>query len=237
MRGVMEEKQGRVVEIIVSSVKPFELMFGKIIGIGLVGLTQFLIWFVIVTIVMLTVQPMLVSEMAAVQPDMGAQMLPEEVVAQMSEMNCVYAAIYDYINWPLLLIMFVVYFVGGYLLYGSLFAIVGAAADSESDTQQLVIPIMIPLTFVYILSFSMIGDPESLTAIWGSHVPLSSPIIMLQRIGSGTVELWEVIISLIILGATFIGTTYLAGKVYRIGILMYGKKASWKEIFKWMKRS
>lgn len=234
MRGVMEEKQGRVVEVIVSSVRPFDLMLGKIIGIGLVGLTQFFIWFVVVTAVMLFVQPLLIGEMAAT-PEMGAGMIPEDVAAQMSEMNCVYAALYDYINWPMLIVMFVVYFIGGYLLYGSLFAIVGAAADSEADTQQLVIPIMIPLTFVYILSFSMIGDPESATALWGSHVPLSSPIIMLQRIGSGTVAFWEVLISLIILTGTFIFTTYLAGKVYRVGILMYGKKVTWKEIIKWMK--
>lgn len=235
MRGVMEEKQGRVVEVIVSSVRPFDLMFGKIIGIGLVGLTQFLIWFGVVFILMIVVQPMFIDQMAVSQMDLGTQMIPEDVAAQMAEMNCIYAALYDYINWPMLLIMFVIYFVGGYLLYGSLFAIVGAAADSEADTQQLVIPIMIPLTFVYILSFSMIGDPESSTAIWGSYVPLSSPIIMLQRIGSGTVLIWEVIISLVILAGTFIFTTYLAGKVYRVGILMYGKKATWKEIFKWMK--
>jgi ABC-2 type transport system permease protein len=234
MRGVMEEKQGRVVEIVVSSVRPFDLMFGKIIGIGLVGLTQFVIWFVVISAVMIFVQPLLIGEMAAA-PEMGVGMMPEDVAAQMSEMNCVYVALYDYINWPVLLIMFVIYFIGGYLLYGSLFAIVGAAADSESDTQQLVIPIMIPLTFVYILSFSMIGDPEASSAIWGSHVPLSSPIIMLQRIGSGTVVIWEVLLSLSLLVATFIFTTYLAGKVYRVGILMYGKKVTWKEIFKWMR--
>ena len=121
------------------------------------------------------------------------------------------------------------------MLYGSLFAIVGAAADTESDTQQLIIPIILPLIFVYSISFSLIGKADSAAAIWGSQIPFSSPIIMLQRVGANSASIWEVIISLVLLALTFIFTTYLAGKVYRIGILMYGKKASWKEIIKWLR--
>lgn len=235
MRGVLEEKTGRVVEIVVSSVKPFELMMGKIIAVGLVGLTQFLIWFVLIFVILIAIQPFFAGgiDPAALQASPG--MISPEELSQMSSENCVRDAIFYYINWPALLILFVLYFIGGYLLYGSLFAIVGAAADSETDTQQLIIPVMMPLMFVYIFSFSILGNPDGAGAIWGSHIPFSSPIIMLQRVAAGTVSLWEVIISLVILAATFILTTYLAAKVYRVGILMYGKKASWKEIFKWLK--
>jgi ABC-2 type transport system permease protein len=149
--------------------------------------------------------------------------------------NCVQEAIYNFINWPVLMVLFVIYFIGGYLLYGSLFAIVGAASDSEADTQQLMIPVLIPLMFVYFLSFSIIGNADGAAAIWGSQIPFSSPIIMLQRVATGTVGIWEVVISLILLTGTFILTTYLAGKVYRVGILLYGKKASWREIIKWIR--
>lgn len=237
MRGVLEEKTGRVVEIIVSSVKPFELMMGKIIAIGLVGITQFVIWFILIFGIMLFIQPFFAGgiDPAALQAATGPGMVSPEELSQMANENCVRDAIYHYINWPMLLILFVVYFIGGYLLYGSLFAIVGAAADSETDTQQLMIPVMIPLMFVYFISFSILGNPDGAAAIWGSQIPFSSPIIMLQRVAAGTVSFWEVVISLVLLTGTFILTTLLAAKVYRVGILMYGKKASWKEIFKWLR--
>ena len=237
MRSVLEEKTSRVVEIIVSSVKPFELMMGKIIAVGLVGLTQFAIWLVLVIGIMMAMQPFFAGD---IDPAMIADMtngLNTPAVENLSvgTDNCVQEAIYNFINWPILLILFVVYFIGGYLLYGSLFAIVGAASDSEADTQQLLIPVLLPLMFVYFLSFSIIGNADGAAAIWGSQIPFSSPIIMLQRVATGTVGIWEVVISLILLAGTFVLTTYLAGKVYRVGILLYGKKASWREIIKWIK--
>ncbi|MEX1002906.1 MAG: ABC transporter permease [Crocinitomicaceae bacterium] len=237
MRGVLEEKTSRVVEIIVSSVKPFQLMMGKIIAIGLVGLTQFLIWIILLTIIMIGVQSFFLADIdpAAIQA-MGEAQIPGELAGSMpGNDNAAAQLIFEQINWPLLLTLFLIYFIGGYLLYAGLFAIVGAAADSETDTQQLIIPVMIPLMFVYFVSFSILGNPDGPAAIWGSQIPFSSPIIMLQRVAAGTVSVWEVVISLILLAGTFVVTTYLAGKVYRTGILMYGKKASWKEIFKWLR--
>ena len=236
LRSILEEKTGRVVEIVVSSVKPFELMMGKIVAVGLVGLTQFLIWFVMVFVILIAIQPMFAGGIDPNAVQTGAMMDGGEVAVQ-STSNCVRDAIYYFINWPLLLTLFVLYFIGGYLLYGSLFAIVGAAADTEADTQQLIIPIIMPMIFIYTISFSLIGKADSGAAVWGSHIPFSSPIIMLQRVGANTASAWEVIISLVILALTFVFTTYLAGKVYRVGILMYGKKASWKEIIKWLRHS
>jgi ABC-2 type transport system permease protein len=234
LRSILEEKTGRVVEIVVSSVKPFELMMGKIIAVGLVGLTQFFIWFLMIFIILMAIQPMFAAAIDPEAMQAGAMLDGGQIQAEVTQ-NCVRDAIYYFINWPLLLTLFVVYFIGGYLLYGSFFAIVGAAADTESDTQQLIIPIIMPLMFVYFVSFSIMGNPNGAVAIWGSHIPFSSPIIMLQRVGANTATIWEVIISLLILTGTFIFTTYLAGKVYRTGILMYGKKASWREIIKWLR--
>ncbi|MBD3636845.1 MAG: ABC transporter permease [Crocinitomicaceae bacterium] len=237
MRGVLEEKTSRVVEIVVSSVKPFELMMGKIIAIGLVGLTQFLMWVVLLTIIMAGVQALFISDLdpETLQALGDMQMNPGES-GKISESESTAAILFfQEIKWGILIPLFFVYFIGGYLLYASIFAIVGAAADSETDTQQLIIPVMIPLMFVYIVSISILGSPDSSAAIIGSYVPFSSPIIMLQRVAAGTVAFWEVILSLLILIGTFVLTTYLAGKVYRTGILMYGKKASWKEIIKWLR--
>lgn len=235
MRGVLEEKTSRVVEIVVSSVRPFDLMMGKIAAVGLVGITQFFIWILMVFLILLGIQYFALPEIdpAAFQA-MGPVPQGMDGTAVGTD-NEVALLIFEQINWPIMLTLFVLYFIGGYLLYGSLFAIVGAASDSETDTQQLIIPVMIPLMFVYFVSFSIIGNAEGQAAVWGSQIPFSSPIIMLQRVAAGTVEPIEVIISLIVLTATFILTTYLAAKVYRVGILMYGKKASWKEIYKWLK--
>jgi ABC-2 type transport system permease protein len=144
---------------------------------------------------------------------------------------------FNFVNWPLLVTMFLIYFIGGYLLYGSLFAMIGSAVDSETDTQQLMLPVMMPLMFTYIVSIMIQGNPDGTTAVWLSQIPLSSPIIMLQRIAAGSVSIWELILSLVILTFSFIVTTYLAGKIYRVGILMYGKKTTWKELLKWMRQA
>jgi len=238
MRGVLEEKTSRVVEIVVSSVKPFQLMMGKIIAVGLVGLTQFLIWIILVFIILVSIQSFFMGDIdpAAVQA-IGEGQIGGGVPLAVGNDNQIVSLIFEQINWPVLISLFIIYFLCGYLLYGSLFAMVGAASDSEADTQQLMIPVMMPLMFVYFVSFSIMGNPDGPAAVWGSQIPFSSPIIMLQRVAAGSVSIWEIAISLVLLIGTFILTTFIAGKIYRVGILMYGKKASWKEMIKWIKRS
>lgn len=236
LRGVLEEKTSRVVEIIVSSVKPFQLMLGKVVAVGLVGLTQFVIWIVLIVVALTFLKDYLLAggmdseNVAAMQEMMMQNMGPRELSESEEWLQA-----FQIVNWPLLLTLFVIYFIGGYLLYGSIFAMVGSASDSEADTQQLIIPVIIPLMFIYFLSFTIIGHVDSGRAIWGSFIPFSSPIIMLQRIAAGSVAFWEWILSLLLLAGTFVLTTWMAGKIYRTGILMYGKKASWKEIIKWLK--
>jgi ABC-2 type transport system permease protein len=243
MRGVIEEKTSRVVEIIVSSVKPMELMMGKILAVGLVGLTQFLIWVVLITILMVGLQTFVfkdiltpenwqgINDQAVAMNQITTGMETAEVRNQWAEV------FFEFMNWPLLITMFLFYFIGGYLLYASLFAMIGSAVDSETDTQQLMFPVMLPLMFTYVVSVMIQGNSDGATAVWLSQVPFSSPIIMLQRIAAGTVSIWEVILSLFLLTVTFIITTYLAGKIYRVGILMYGKKSTWKELIKWMRQA
>lgn len=234
MRSVLEEKTSRVVEIIVSSVKPFELMLGKIVAIGLVGLTQFAIWIILLTVIMISIQGLFVAQLdtETVQNIASGSMDPK-MIELVNNDNAL--LIYQQINWGTLIVLFLIYFLLGYVLYASLFAIVGAASDSETDTQQLMIPVMLPLMFVYFISFNIVGNVDGLAALWGSYIPFSSPIIMLQRVAAGTVGIYEVIISIFLLIGTCLLTVYLAGKVYRTGILMYGKKASWKEIIKWLR--
>lgn len=243
MRGVIEEKTSRVVEIIVSSVKPFELMMGKIIAVGLVGLTQFLIWVVLIVILVIGLQTFVFKDILTPENwqginDQAAALNQINTGMETPEMQSLWAKVlFQFVNWPLLVTMFLIYFIGGYLLYGSLFAMIGSAVDSETDTQQLMLPVMLPLMFTYVVSVMIQGNSDGTTAVWLSQIPFSSPIIMLQRIAAGSVEPWELILSLIILTITFITTTYLAAKIYRVGILMYGKKSTWKELFKWMRQA
>jgi ABC-2 type transport system permease protein len=242
MRGVIEEKTSRVVEIIVSSVKPIELMMGKIIAIGLVGLTQFVIWVVLIMILVFALQSFVFPDIMAPENwegiDQGMTIGEISTGMETPQMQSEWARVlFDYVNWPLLVSMFLLYFIGGYLLYGSLFAMIGSAVDSETDTQQLMLPVMMPLMFTYVVSVMIQGNSDGATAMWLSQIPFSSPIIMLQRIAAGTVAGWEVFVSLFILTGTFILTTYLAGKIYRVGILMYGKKSTWRELFKWMRQA
>lgn len=243
MRGVIEEKTSRVVEIVISSVKPIQLMMGKIIGIGLVGLTQFAIWAVIIGIGLTLMRVFVFQDM--VDPSnlanalsgmegMGSDLLSgqQELVTRDSDLIW---TIYKGIPWATLLILFVVYFIGGYLLYGALFAMIGAAVDSETDSQQVQLPVMLPLMFSYFIGIMVIFNPGGPAATWFAQIPFSSPIIMLQLVAADTIHLWQVILSLTLLAGTIILITWGAAKVYRTGILMYGKKASWKEIFKWMR--
>ena len=222
MRSVIEEKTNRIVEIIISSVRPFELMFGKIISVALVGLSQFVMWIILGSVFLLIANGLLSTVV-----DITNLSANEGVV---SEMNASLMAL------PIktLLITFLIYFLGGYLLYGSLFAAIGSASDQETDSQQFIVPITIPLILSFILVQVIIENPHSGLAYWLSMIPFTSPIIMIARIPFG-VPIHELILSITLLILGFLFTTWLAGKIYRVGILMYGKKISYKELWKWIK--
>lgn len=231
MRGVIEEKTSRIVEVIISSVKPFQLMMGKITGIALVGLLQFLIWVVLVAIIYSV-------SMVALFPDGmdpqqlvagGGQLAAEEMTKKLAVIQAL-----DSINFGTITSLFLFYFMGGYLLYGSLFAAIGSAVDSETDTQQFMLPITVPLILSIALAMPILENPDSNLAFWMSMVPLTSPIAMMIRIPFG-VPVWEIALSMTLLAAGFIFTTWLAGRIYRIGILMYGKKVNYKELAKWIR--
>lgn len=248
MRGVIEEKTSRIIEVMVSSVKPFQLMMGKIVGIALVGLTQFLMWIILSSVFMLFIQGALLPDLfdpAAIasqsQDLMQSQnlMQSQELIdagenINSTKVNDLLRALIN-IPWVLLVSLFIFYFLGGYLLYASLFAAVGAAVDSESDTQQFMVPITLPLVFAFVISSMAINNPGGEAIVWFSHVPFTSPIVMLVRVAMGDVAWWEILTSMFILIVSFILTTKLASKIYRIGILMYGKKVTYKELFKWLK--
>lgn len=238
MRGIIEEKNNRIVEVIISSVKPFQLMMGKIIGIGLVGLTQFLLW-IILSSALMTVASSLFMDPEAITETMAATTGQQEAIQQASKYQEGIAGdimgALDTINLAEIAVLFVVYFLGGYLLYSALFAAVGSAVDNETETQQFMFPITMPLLFAYVLSFGvLVNDPHGPLAFWLSMIPLTSPIAMLVRIPFGVPE-WQILVSIILLIAGFIFTTWVAGRIYRVGILMYGKKASYKELLKWFK--
>ena len=246
MRGVIEEKSNRIIEVMISSVKPFQLMMGKIVGIGLVGLTQFLLW-VILTVVLVTGAQQVFFPETTRNPT--EQALAQDILSKNTEtvissnqpaptedMEKI-GELFDYvktINFGLILSAFLFFFLGGYLLYGSLFAAVGAAVDNETDTQQFMFPITIPLVIGIFVMINTINNPESAVSYWFSIIPFTSPIVMMVRIPFG-VPYWDLIISAVLLILTFIGTTWLAGKIYRVGILMYGKKVNYKELYKWIK--
>lgn len=244
MRGVIEEKSNRIVEVIISSVKPFQLMMGKIIGIALVSLTQFLLW-IVLSITFISVSQSLLfkdqlQEVSAMQMQTTTQ-LADSKAFQEAEVDITDLTnpnhIINNINWGLMIGLFMFYFLGGYLLYSSLFAAIGAAVDSETDTQQFMLPITLPLLLAYFLSFTIIENPESPAAFWGSIIPFTSPVIMMVRVAIGLEpgEYWQLFLSMGLLIAGFIFTTWLAGKIYRTGILMYGKKVNYKELWKWIR--
>lgn len=233
MSGVIQEKTNRIVEVIVSSVKPFELMMGKIIGIALVGLTQMLLW-VLLTVGLSSIlggnllatsdmnDLQTISGMQAGQPVPSGDNIVAEIYGMLSG--------YDFVQ---LLVMFILYFLGGYLLYASLFAAVGSAVESETDTNQFSLPLSIPIIFALYAAIYSAQNPDGPLAFWCSLIPFTSPIVMLVRIPFG-VPAWQLILSFAILVLSFAGTTWMAGKIYRTGILMYGKKSSWKELWKWL---
>jgi ABC-2 type transport system permease protein len=238
MRGVIEEKTNRIVEVIISSVKPFQLMMGKIVGIALVAITQFLIWVILSGIIIIGVQSAFADELKAskkAETEMVEGFNPAQANAQLEDKTFVQKLNekLSMINFPLVLGCFLFYFIGGYLLYGSLFAAIGSAVDSETDTQQFMLPVTIPLILAIVFAQSVMENPDGTLAFWTSIIPFTSPIIMMIRIPGG-VPWEEVALSMALLTGMFIFTTWLAARIYRTGILMYGKKITFKEMGKWI---
>ena len=235
MRSVIEEKTSRIIEVIISSVKPIQLMMGKIIGTSLAGITQFVIWVILGGVLLTIVSAIFGIDMTQVQTPQqelvnqaiqaeGAQAMAENLITAIG-------------NLPLtnLVVAFMFFFIGGYLLYSSLYAAIGAAVDNETDTQQFMLPILMPLILaVYVGAFTVIEDPHGTVSTVFSFIPFTSPVVMLMRIPFG-VPLWQQGISLLLLIGTFILAVWFAAKIYRVGILMYGKKPTYKELFKWLK--
>lgn len=250
MRGVIEEKTNRIVEVIVSSVRPFQLMMGKILGIALVGLTQILLWVVLTFGIYMvftsafadTLDFRQQQEMAMQNQQITGQMglkadngMQEEITK--AEINPQVNKVFDIIqsiNFPLIIGSFIFFFLGGYLMYSALFAAIGSAVDNETDTQQFMLPITVPLILSIIVAQFVVQNPEGPLSFWMSIIPLTSPIIMMIRIPFG-VPVFDMTLSVVLLILGFIATTWLAGKIYRTGILMYGKKVDYKELWKWIK--
>jgi len=234
MRGVIEEKTNRIVEVIISSVKPFQLMMGKILGIAAVGLTQFLLWIILSSLVTSAIGSQFREKLAP--PTTVAATGTSNADMQDSKTKGVQEAFraLENLNLPLILGSFIFYFLGGYLLYGALFGAVGAAVDNETDTQQFMLPITIPLVMTFVVAQTVIiKNPDGPVAFWMSVIPFTSPIAMMIRIPFG-VPTYQLLLSMVLLVLGFIGTTWLAARIYRVGILMYGKKVSYKELSKWL---
>ena len=249
MRGVIEEKTNRVVEVIISSVKPGQLMMGKIIGIALVGLTQFLIWVVLTVGIAGVVKSTVLNktnaaEMAqtvskSLMTENQQLQMPDQTQAEIDPQMAEFTKLFNSaMNQPWLLIIFsfIFYFITGYLLYASIFAAIGSAVDNETETQQFMLPITIPIILALMVAMGTMQNPESPLAFWFSIIPLTSPIVMMARIPFG-VPVWQLILSMALMIVTFIAFVWMAAKIYRTGILMYGKKTSWKEMWKWLRYS
>lgn len=232
MKGVAEEKSNRIVEVIISSVKPFDLMMGKILGVAMVGLTQIFVWIVLSGVLMTVITPMLTAgSMESVQQMQMSQ--GANPMAQIPEQSGALSALFQ-LDFATIIFSFLFYFITGYLLYSAMFAAIASAVDAETDTQQFMFPITIPLIFSIAVAQSLvIKDPGGELATWLSMIPFTSPIVMMVRIPFG-VETWQLILSMLFMIFGFIGVTWLASRIYRVGILMYGKKPTYKELFKWM---
>lgn len=248
MRGVFEEKNNRIVEVIISSVKPVELMMGKILGIALVGLTQFSVWillsFAILTVVQSQVLPddpkamreqisQSVMSQAQAAMDDEAAMQTTDFTEQEQEFAKIFNNLMN-VNWPFILISFFFYFIFGYLLYASVFAAIGSAVDTDTDTQQFMFPIMLPIILALFVAIGTMENPESSLSFWFSMIPFTSPIVMMARLPF-EVPVWEVVASVALLIGTFVAFVYLAARIYRVGILMHGKKVTYKEMWKWIR--
>ncbi len=227
MRSVIEEKTSRIIEIIVSSVKPIQLMLGKIIGTSLVGITQFILWLVIGGCLMV-----FLTNVFGVTP--SNTISPAEI---QQNGQIIQEILLEFFKFPIMKLVgcFFIYFIGGYLLYSSMYATIGSAVDNETDTQQFIFPVLMPLMLaIYVGFFTVIEDPHGSISVLFSYIPLTSPVVMLMRIPFG-VSWWEILISVTLLYLTFFIILWFAAKIYRVGILMYGKKASYKELIKWLK--
>lgn len=244
MRGVIEEKTNRIVEVIVSSVKPFQLMLGKIIGVALVGLTQFILWVVFTLLISTALNTVLFKDQISDVAKHNSQMekvMKNDITAGIDKMEKVDSPneVIDLfnnvrnINFTKIIFCFAFYFLFGYLLYAALFAAIGSAVDSEADTQQFILPVTIPLILSFIIAQSVTSDPDGSMAQFFSIFPLTSPIVMMVRLPFD-VPVWELTLSILCLIIGFLFFTWLAGKIYRTGILMYGKKTTWKELAKWL---
>ncbi len=248
MRGVIEEKTSRVVEVIVSSVKPVQLMMGKIIGIALVGLTQFLIWIFLTTAVAGILKSSLLKETDLTEMSQNTtksimeQVDGAETAQQVSNINpeiSEFSKMFDSaLNqpWGLIIFSFIFYFITGYLLYASIFAAIGSAVDNETETQQFMLPVTIPIILALMVAIGTMENPESSLSFWFSLIPFTSPVVMVARIPFG-VPAWQLVVSMSLMVVTFLLFVWMAAKVYRTGILMYGKKTSWKEMWKWLRYS
>ncbi|MCX7547098.1 ABC transporter permease [Xanthomarina sp. F1114] len=235
MRSVIEEKTSRIIEIIISSVKPIQLMLGKIIGTSLAGITQFVIWIILGGLLMTILS--LVFGIDLAQSQSGQQEMLSQAMQNPDVNTEIQNVISAFYNLPItnLIFAFILFFIGGYLLYSSLYAAIGAAVDNETDTQQFLLPILMPLILaVYIGIFTVIEDPHGTVSTVFSFIPFTSPVVMLMRIPFG-VPIWQQLLSFVLLVGTFILTVWFAAKIYRVGILMYGKKPSYKELIKWIK--
>jgi ABC-2 type transport system permease protein len=234
MRGVMEEKTNRIAEVMVSSVKPFELMMGKILGIAAVGLTQLLLWAILISILTTIAGSFFSHELLQQAGEAGKTIPVSGSNAAMASKFAEASKAFSSVNWPKILSCFAFYFLGGYLFYASLFAAIGSVINEDpQEAQSLMLPITMPIIFGFIILSSNLSTPDSPAMVWASMIPFTSPIVMMGRIPSGDVPWYEILISMSLLVAGFIFTTWMAGKIYRTGILMYGKKASWKEMLKW----
>ena len=233
MRSVIEEKTSRIIEVIISSVKPIQLMLGKIIGTSLAGITQVVTWIVLGAILLFAASAIFGVDLSqSPQQDMV-----NEALSNPESTDKIQMIVNEFSALPIrnLIVAFILFFIGGYLLYSSLYAAIGAAVDNETDTQQFMIPVLIPLIIgVYVGVFTVIEDPHGTISTVFSFIPFTSPVVMLMRIPFG-VPLWEQIASLLILIMSFVVTVWFAAKIYRIGILMHGKKPTYKELYKWLK--
>ena len=235
MQGVSEEKTNRIIEVIISSVKPFQLMMGKIIGVSLVALTQFVMW-ILLTIVLyvgfsafigINHPDMLSSGTVMAQEITSTDIMSNESVQSILQ-------IVHSIDFGTIIACFLIFFILGYLLYATLYAAIGSLVDNNTDSQQFTLPVTVPLMVAIISSFYIVNNPDSSLAVWLSMIPFTSPISMMVRIPFG-VPIWQIVVSVLLLAGTFVLMTWLAAKIYRTGILMYGKKLTYKEIFKWLK--
>lgn len=235
MQGVTEEKSSRIVEVIVSSVKPFQLMMGKIIGVSLVALTQFVIWIILTGVIYVGFSaavgishPEAISQGTVMAQEISSTNIMDNEAVQ-NVLNIVHS-----IDFGTIIFSFIVFFLLGYLLYATMFAAIGSLVDNNTDSQQFTLPVTVPLIIAILSAIYIVNDPDSSLAVWMSMIPFTSPVVMMVRIPFG-IPIWQVIVSAVILAGTFVGMTWVAAKIYRTGILMYGKKPTYKEIFKWLK--